>query len=93
MRADRHVDETIAAPLEQIGDGRLDREPIAGEPGKWLLAVRRGEVPFDEWRERIGVLDAELERLGDDKQYRAGPDKDAINRLSIEIHRRAWGWL
>jgi hypothetical protein len=52
--------------LELITNRRLTL-PIAGEPGDWLRAVRRGDVAFDEWWERVLRLDALLgAKLGDD---------------------------
>lgn len=37
--------------------------PIQGEPADWLRAVRYGNVPFEEWRQRALALDGELMRL------------------------------
>ena len=34
--------------LELLNNRRLTL-PVANEPGDWLRAVRRGDVPFDEW--------------------------------------------
>lgn len=52
--------------LELLTNRRLTL-PIAGEPGDWLRAVRRGDVAFDEWWERVLRLDALLgAKLGDD---------------------------
>jgi hypothetical protein len=66
--------------------------PVSGEPGEWLRAVRRGDVPYDEWLARVGELDAELAALTDDDRYRPGPDRMRIERFAVEAHRRAWGW-
>lgn len=65
--------------------------PIQGEPAEWLRAVRRGEVPFDEWDARRQALDGELERLGADESYPTGPDGERIAAWSVETHLRWWG--
>jgi hypothetical protein len=64
--------------------------PIQGEPADWLRAVRRGEVPFDEWWARVLDLDVQLERLLEDDRLPAGPDRDRIERWSITTHLRLW---
>ena len=66
--------------------------PVGGEAGAWLRAVRRGEVPYDEWLARVGGLDAELAALTADDRYPAGPDRDRIEAFSVAAHRRAWCW-
>jgi hypothetical protein len=64
--------------------------PIAGEPGAWLLAVRKGEVPFGEWWDRTLQLDAELEELVGDEDLPAGPDRATIETWSVAAHLRHW---
>ena len=66
--------------------------PVGGEAGDWLRAVRRGEVPYDEWLARVGELDGELARLSDDERFRVGPDRGRIEAFSVDAHRRAWNW-
>lgn len=64
--------------------------PIAGEPAEWLRAVRRGEVPFDEWWKQVLDLDAQLERRLDDDTVPAGPQRDRIEQWSVATHLRLW---
>jgi hypothetical protein len=64
--------------------------PIQGEPADWLRAVRRGDVPFDEWWGRVLALDAELERLGTDETIRATADHDRIERWLVATHLTVW---
>lgn len=52
--------------VELLTTRRLEL-PVAGEPAEWLRAVRRGEVPFEEWHRRCLALDAELERMEADE--------------------------
>jgi hypothetical protein len=75
--------------IELLTTGRLEL-PILGEPADWLRAVRRGDVPFDEWRSRWQGLDAALEALADDESYPAGPDLARIEAWSVETHLRTW---
>jgi hypothetical protein len=75
--------------LELVNTRQLQL-PIAGEAAEWLRAVRRGEVPFDEWWKQVLDLDAQLEdRLRDDT-VPAGPQRDRIERWSIATHLRLW---
>ena len=64
--------------------------PIQGEAAEWLRAVRRGDVPFDEWRRRWLELDAQLERLAEDDSYPPGPDRSRIEVWSVRTHLRHW---
>ena len=64
--------------------------PIQGEPADWLRAVRRGDVPFGEWRARWRALDSTLEKLAADDTYPAGPDRSRIEGFGVEAHLRSW---
>ena len=64
--------------------------PIEGEPRQWLLDVRHGRVPFDEWWARCLDLDARLATLEDDDRFRPGPDRARIDAWSTAAHRRRW---
>ena len=63
--------------LELLQSGHLNL-PMQGEAAEWLLRVRRGDVPFDEWWNRSLALDAELEALADDDSLPEAPDRTAI---------------
>jgi hypothetical protein len=75
--------------LELLRDHRLAL-PIQGEPAEWLRAVRRGEVPFDEWWHRTLDLDAQLERAESDGSLPDGPDGARIEAWSIATHQAVW---
>jgi len=64
--------------------------PIQGEPAKWLRAVRRGDVSFDEWWKRCLELDEDLERLAVDDIYPPAPDRRRIEAWSVATHLHAW---
>lgn len=75
--------------IELMMEGTLAL-PIQGEPGEWLRAVRRGEVPYDEWLNRVETLDKYLERMESNTNY---PDKakvELINKWVIKAHREHW---
>lgn len=64
--------------------------PVEGEPAKWLRAVRRGEVPFEEWLARVRQLDADLEAMEGDESVPPGPDRDRIEAWTVATHLRLW---
>ncbi len=64
--------------------------PIEGEPADWLRAVRRGDVPFDDWWARVLDLDAQLQGLESDATIPGGPDGSRIEAFSIATHLRVW---
>jgi hypothetical protein len=74
---------------ELLTTGHLNL-PIRGEPADWLRAVRHGEVTFEAWWSTVLRLDKELEALEHDERYPAGPDRDRIDRWSIDTHRAIW---
>jgi hypothetical protein len=74
---------------ELLTSGRLAL-PIQGEPADWLLRVRKGQVPFDEWWNRTVALDRDLETLADDDSLPPGPQAATIELWSIETHLRHW---
>lgn len=64
--------------------------PINGEPAEWLRAVRRGDVPFQQWWKRALDLDAQLETLLNDDGIPVGPQTDRIEQWSITTHLGFW---
>lgn len=62
---------------ELITSGGLEL-PVGGAAADWLRAVRRGEVPYDEWLTRVGELDVALTALAEDARYPAGPDRGVL---------------
>ncbi len=75
--------------IELLTTGRLEL-PVQGPPADWLRAVRRGEIEFGEWWERVLALDVRLAELQTDGRLPEGPDRDRIERFSIETHRSMW---
>jgi hypothetical protein len=64
--------------------------PIQGEPADWLLAVRRGDVSFDDWWTRCLELDAALEDLAANEAVPPTADRRRIEDWSVTAHLRAW---
>ena len=75
--------------IELLTTGAL-HFPVEGEPGAWLLAVRHGEVPVQEWWERCLALDARLEELEADESLPLGPDRSRIEAWVADAHLRWW---
>ena len=75
--------------IELLTTGKLAL-PMEGEPSEWLLAVRRGEVPFREWWDRALSLDFEIAALELNDSIPPGPDLLAIEEWSIATHLRYW---
>jgi hypothetical protein len=75
--------------IELLTTGRLNL-PIQGEPAEWLRAVRRGELPFDQWWERCQHLDATLEGLQHDESLPAEADRNRITDWSTRAHLELW---
>jgi hypothetical protein len=64
--------------------------PIEGVTAEWLRAVRRGDVSFDEWWERVLELDARIEDVADDESIPVGPDRERIETWTIATHLGMW---
>ena len=77
--------------VELLDHGRMEI-PMVGEATEWMRALRRGEIPFQEWWENVLVLDATLEAFGDREEIPEGPDFLRITEFSVGSHRLWWGW-
>jgi len=75
--------------LELLDTGRLEL-PMDGSRAEWLRAVRRGEVSFAEWWDRVLDLDATLADRETDANVPSGPDRDRIEAWAVETHLRSW---
>ena len=78
--------------LELLSTGNLAL-PIQGPEADWLRSVRYGEVPFDEWWDRLLALDAQLAAAADDEAIPPGPDRARIEAWSIAAHQAVWASL
>lgn len=66
--------------------------PIASPHVDWLIDVREGNIPFDQWLEQCVILDERMEKLQYDDTIPKGPRTDEIVELSIKLHRTVWKW-
>lgn len=83
--------------VELISTGRITL-PIPDDPGDYLCAVRRGDVPFDEMIDRLGLVEEALisasQRTWTSHVHRpalpAAPNIEAINRFMRRAHDEIW---
>ena len=77
--------------------GRNWNFQMQGEPAEWLLRVRRGEVPFEEWWERARSLWMLCSRSSKATLGCLPPaSRSGIERWMIEAHLAFWAarvWL
>lgn len=64
--------------------------PMEGEPAEWLLAVRKGQVPFAEWWSRTLESDTSIRQLESDTSIPPSPNLSAIEQWSVELHLNHW---
>jgi len=74
---------------ELLTTGKLTL-PIQHDYADWLRELRGGHVSFGEWWETVLDLDATLEAMESDESLPIGPDKGAIESLSVNIHLSIW---
>jgi hypothetical protein len=74
---------------ELLTTGRLTL-PIEHDYADWLRELRSGRVSFNEWWETVLELDATLEAMESDESLPIGPDRGAIESLSVNIHLSIW---
>lgn len=78
--------------IELLTTGGLQL-PIQGPDADWLRSVRQGDVPFEQWWDRVLALDAQLEQMADDGSLRPGPDRARVERWSVAAHQAVWSTL
>ena len=74
---------------ELLTTGKLTL-PIQHDYADWLRELRGGHVSFGELWETVLDLDATLEAMESDESLPIGPDKGAIESLSVNIHLSIW---
>lgn len=65
--------------------------PIGGAERETILRVRNGEVPFDDVIEMIEAARAELDIARERSQLPKLPDREATDKLIVDLHVAAWG--
>ena len=77
--------------LELLESGRLTL-PL-GEPERSrVMAVRRGEVAFDEVMAEIDEVERRLAAALETTRLPEEPDRQAVDDFLVDAYRRAWGW-
>lgn len=84
-----HVARLGFQGIELLTTRRLQL-PIAGREGDWLRAVRRCDVPFDEWWSTVLDLDTRLAHLANYDRIPAGPDLTRIETILADTHLAHW---
>jgi uncharacterized protein len=75
--------------IELLQNGKLEL-PIQGWQREWLLDLRLGKVPFDEFFAVVLELDAELTIMRGDESIRPHCEVDKIVQWSIDAHHEMW---
>lgn len=65
--------------------------PMTSEAGDWLRAVRRGEVPFQDWFDRVIALDRLLGEAFDWVTIPEKPQTKDIEDWCVDMHLGSWG--
>ena len=76
---------------EELITHRRLKLPIEGWQGDWLRALRKGEVPFEEWWHVVLDLDSRLEEMQKMILVPEGPDIERISEWSFMAHVD-WTW-
>jgi hypothetical protein len=77
--------------LELVEIGKLTL-PMAEPERSRVLAIRKGEVTFDEAIAEIDEVERRLADALEQTQLPADPDRAAVDRFLVEAYRRTWGW-
>lgn len=75
--------------VELMTDRRLTL-PVAEPNRSTLLALRTGQIKFDECLQLIEETETKLRALVEESSWKA--DHDRINALMTEMHLDHWGW-
>jgi len=78
--------------LELLQAGRLTlplREPERSQ----VMAVRRGEIAFDDVMAEIDESERRLEAALETTELPDEPDRAAVDEFLVGAYRRAWGWV
>jgi hypothetical protein len=77
--------------IELLETGRVTL-PL-GEPERSaVMAVRRGELSFDEAMAEIEKVERRLEAALERTRLPDEPDRAAVDEFLVSAYRRAWGW-
>jgi predicted nucleotidyltransferase len=77
--------------LELLEQGRLTL-PLPEPARSRVMAVRRGEVAFDDVMAEIDEIEGRVGAALEMTQLPDEPDRRAVDEFLVSAYRRAWGW-
>lgn len=77
--------------FEYLTAGRITL-PVPEPDRSYLLRVRQGLVPLPEIYERADRLTAALTRIAETSDLPDRPDRTALDRWVVNVHRKHWAW-
>jgi uncharacterized protein len=86
-----HVARLGFQGIELLTTGSLTlpmREPERSR----VMAIRLGELPYDEAVAQIEEIERRLERAVEESPLPAEPDRPAVDAFILETYREYWGW-
>jgi uncharacterized protein len=86
-----HVTRLGLQGIELLTTGRLTL-PMAEPERSRVMAVRRGDLTFDEALAQIEDVERRLQAAVMNSPLRAEPDYERVDEFLIDSYREAWGW-
>jgi uncharacterized protein len=86
-----HVARLGHQGIELLTTGRLSL-PMAEPERSRVMAIRTGEVPYDEAVDAIEAIERDLVTACEESPLRAEPDRELVDDFLLDTYREAWGW-
>jgi predicted nucleotidyltransferase len=86
-----HVARLGHQGIELLTTGRLTL-PVPEPARSRIMAIRTGEVPFDETIAEIEEIERRLEAAVEDSALPKEPDYARVDAFVLDSYRDAWGW-
>jgi hypothetical protein len=86
-----HVARLGLQGIELLTTGRLTL-PLPEPERSRVMAIRRGELPYDDAVAEIEDIERRLERAVEESRLPPGPDHARVDAFVLEAYRRYWGW-
>lgn len=77
--------------LELVQTGRLTL-PMPEPARSRMLAIRKGELSFDETIAEIDEVERLLSAALEQTPLPDQPDRGAVDQFLVDAYRRTWGW-
>ena len=86
-----HVTRLGLQGIELLTTGRLTL-PMPEPQRSNVMAIRRGEVPFEEAFAEIEEIERRLHAAVEESPLQDQPDHKRVDEFLIDSYREAWGW-